>query len=73
MDQRRLFRLAYEAINVSAWYEPGRGWSVSIVMRRGDQTWAEAERAAYERLDTAELVEVLDAHLTAQFGLWEVD
>lgn len=64
MDQDRLFRLAVEALAMTARYVPREGWTVSLRARRGDETWDEGERHDYTHLTSPELVDVLDAELT---------
>lgn len=65
MEQTRLFRLAVEAGSVSFHHEPGRGWCLTMALRRGDETWQEASRETYERLTTVELLDVVASHLDA--------
>lgn len=57
--EQRLFRLAYEAISLSAVFEPGQGWRVTIAARRQDERWDEAHREVYSRLSTDELADVV--------------
>jgi hypothetical protein len=67
--QARLFRLAVEAIAISAIYEPGRGWRLHVNARRQGEEWSESRLCAYECLTTPELVDVLSADLAAALGL----
>ena len=67
--QERLFRLAHEAVSVSAHFIKGEGWSVRICMRRGDETWEQARRSDYSHLNTEELVTVIDTELEYGLGL----
>lgn len=69
LDQPRLFRLAVEAVTVSAHFDMGRGWHVAITARRGDETWQEATQEVYDCLSSSELVDVLCASLSLQLGL----
>jgi hypothetical protein len=69
IEQPRLFRLAIEAIAITAHYEPARGWTAGIIVRRGDESWDQALRRDYSCLSSTELVDVLDADLVAAFGL----
>ena len=59
MIEQRLFRLAYEAISLSAVYVPGEGWRLTVVARRADEPWTEAHRATYSHLMTDELADVI--------------
>lgn len=68
-DQPRLFRLAPEALTVAAHFEPGRGWTVALCSRRGDETWAEADRWQYSCLTTPEAADVIEATLRFAWGL----
>lgn len=71
MDQeQKLFRLAVDAIMISAHYERGFGWVCVIKLRRGDEDWHEnVEGDRYDGLTTEELVEVIDAHLSSRLGV----
>lgn len=59
MREERLFRLAYEAINLTAVYEHGHGWRLRVVARRQDEQWDEAQLVEYSRLTTDELADVI--------------
>lgn len=61
MQQERLFRLAPEAVTLSAHFVPGQGWSATWSVRRGDEQWSDAYRADYSSLSSAELVDVIEA------------
>jgi hypothetical protein len=61
--QDRLFRLAVEAGSINFWHEPGIGWFLVTITRRGDETWQEAETCRYQGLSTMELLTAVDAHL----------
>jgi hypothetical protein len=63
MRQERLFRLAVESGSVSFMHFPGKGWQVSLRLRRGDETWDEASSEIYCGLTTVELLDVIAAHL----------
>lgn len=67
--QQRLYRLAVEAIALTAWWEPGRGWQVALRLRRGDESWSDSERADYSVLSSPELVDVIGAELARVLGL----
>ena len=59
MQEQRLFRLAYEAIALTANYRPGEGWRLTVTARRQDESWAEAHQATYDCLSTDELADVI--------------
>lgn len=69
METMRLFRLAPEAVSVSAHFVPREGWTLTVVVRRGDETFEEAHRETYGCLSTPELVDVLCADLSLALGL----
>lgn len=68
-DQPRLFRLAVEALNVHAHFEPGYGWVMGISVRRQGEGNSEGHHATYRNLTTSELVDVICAELLGQLGL----
>lgn len=68
-EQERLFRLALDALSVSARYVGGKGWEVVIQARRGAERWEEAEKRSYDHLTTPELMDVLCADLERALGL----
>lgn len=68
-DQPRLFRLAVEALTINAHHEMGQGWHVTIVARRGDETWQEAAQEVYSCLSTDELADVITASSALSLGL----
>lgn len=55
----RLFKLAVEALVVTAVFEPGEGWRVTVASRRQGEAWADARKVRYDRLSSAELEDVL--------------
>jgi hypothetical protein len=59
MDQQRLFRLAPEAMFVTANYVPGEGWRLTASMRRQDEPWSSAYRVTYSHLTSPELSDVI--------------
>jgi hypothetical protein len=61
MEQARLFRLAPEGINLSAYYEGGHGWTLIARMRRGDETWDAGTDERYSHMTSPELADVLAA------------
>lgn len=69
MQQLRMFRLAPEAIVVSAHFTPREGWTASVQMRRQDELWSEVQPSVYGCLTTSELYDVLCAELERQLGL----
>jgi hypothetical protein len=69
MDQERLFRLAVEALTVSAHRDGYGRWHIALRARRGDEGWQDGYWASYELLTSAELVDVLAAELDRLFGL----
>lgn len=69
MDQERLFRLAHEAIAISARFVAGHGWEVHITARRGDETWEQARKGVYSHLSTYELYTAITSELEAQLGI----
>jgi hypothetical protein len=58
-----LFRLAVESGVITFMHQPKSGWSVSIRLRRGDETWADSLWETYEGLSTRELLDVVAATL----------
>lgn len=69
MRQDRLFRLAVEALGFNAHHEPGRGWRLAVVVRRGDEHWDDAHKELYEALSTPELADVIAEELARALGL----
>lgn len=69
VHQERLYRLAVDAISITAVYRPGRGWELALRARRGDETWAEAHRGDYELLVSSELCQVICSELDNVLGL----
>lgn len=67
--QPRLFRLAPEALTVSAHFTPMEGWTAAVTVRRGDEMWSDVEPHSYGALSTAELYDVICADLAGQLGL----
>ena len=63
MDQQRLFRLAVESGQITFNHEPGRGWRLVFGVRRGDESWHDAEIDTYEALTTVELLSVISTCL----------
>ena len=63
MQQDRLFRLAVEAGSINFRHEPGRGWVLNIVLRRGDEDWSSIQPETYSHLTTVELLDAVAAHL----------
>lgn len=55
------------AVSLTAWYEPGRGWSLRCSTRREGQGFSRANE--YERLVRSELLDVL---LEEAVGLLEL-
>lgn len=68
-EQPRLYRLAVEAVALTAVYTGGVGWQVTIAARRQYETWPEARVCTYDRLTTAELADVVEADLREALGL----
>jgi len=69
MGQERMFRLAVDALSVSARYHGGHGWEVVIQVRRGEEKWEDAEKRAYDHLSTPELADVLCSDVCRALGL----
>lgn len=65
-DDERLFRLAHEAVAVTATYVWARGWTLRIGARRQGESWDTSWHEDYELLTTEELLQVLEAELSAQ-------
>lgn len=61
--QGKLFRLAVESGHVQFHHEPGRGWQLRVMFRRGAEHWSEAQVECYEALTTIELLDTLAAVL----------
>lgn len=69
MGQERMFRLAVDAVSVSARYSGGHGWELVIQARRGEDRWEDAEKRTYDHLSTPELGDVLCSELCRILGL----
>lgn len=69
MDQLRAFRLAPEALAVTALYHPGQGWALLVRVRRGDEEWSETTPDLYQSLTTEEMADALDASARSLLGL----
>ena len=67
--QGRMFRLAIDALDISAFYEHRIGWHLSIRMRRGDESWGDVQPELYDRLSTDELADVIATSVAEQLGL----
>lgn len=65
MEQARLFRLAVESGSITFQHVAGYGWRLTIVLRRGDESWTDARSVTYDRLSTAELLDTLYSHCDA--------
>lgn len=65
MDQLRLFKLAPEAVTITAQWHSFDGWQVILRLRRSGEAWTDAYRADYTHLTTVEMVDVLMAELDA--------
>lgn len=63
MHNPRLFRLAVEAGSVTFHHVPAEGWTVTFWLRHGDEKPSEVQREHYSGLGTAELLDVISAHL----------
>lgn len=63
VQEQRLFRLAHEAVSITAAYVGGQGWSVTVRLRRGDESWSDAYSAQYSHLSTSEMVDVIECEL----------
>lgn len=68
-SQARLFRLAPEALAISAHFEARAGWRVTVKVRRADEEWDEARSRVYSHLTTEELFDVIVADLAAGLEL----
>lgn len=69
MDQQALFKLAVDAVSMTAGYEHGRGWWLHLMFRRGHHAWADAEVRHFECLTADELLDALEGAVTAALGL----
>lgn len=69
MSDLRLFRLAVDAIDVSAHHEGRDGWHLRLRVRRADEPWSEVDAVTYSHLTTSELLDVMAAHLSGELGL----
>lgn len=67
--QERLFRLAHEAIAITARYDAGEGWFVTLHFRRGDETWEQARSSTYSHLSAYELYTAITHELETAFGI----
>lgn len=63
MDQERLFRLAYDGIDVGVIWEHRRGWRLRVRARRADEAWSDVSAAVYEGLTHEEMLSTLESHL----------
>ena len=69
MHQDQLFKLAPEALSVSARFVGGEGWSVVVAMRRQGEPGESAYRATYSHLGTSELADVIEREVASQLDL----
>jgi len=69
MDQLRLFRLAPEALAITAYFDGPRGWTLWIQCRRQGDTWADSYRETYSGLSTHEMADVIDRATAGALGL----
>jgi hypothetical protein len=60
MLEQRLFRLGYEAVALTAAFDPGAGWRLTVTLRRQDERWDESHRVDFSHLSTAELADVIE-------------
>jgi hypothetical protein len=63
MEEPRLFRLAYEAGHLTFGHVGGQGWSLTVSLRRGDESWSDTRSTVYTHLSTTELVDVIEAEI----------
>lgn len=63
MQQDRLFRLAVEAGTINFSHVPGRGWTLTVKVRRGQELWDESPVELYEALTTVEMIDTVYASL----------
>lgn len=67
-----LFQAALAAVSIQARYEYPDGWTVQVNVRREGEQWSDSGKARYDRLATAEALDVIEAHvaiLRADHGL----
>lgn len=60
----RLFRLAVEAGHLHFTHTGGEGWTLTILVRRGDESWDDSTRLIYTHLTTRELLDVICESVT---------
>lgn len=59
--QQQLGTPAIDGVIVSAHYEFGQGWMLTVATRRSGQLWTDGVRDVYEGLSTDQVVDVLDS------------
>lgn len=69
METERLFRLAVDAIDISAHHEGRDGWHLRVRFRRADESWGDVEPTVYSHLTTSELLDVITAEFATHLGL----
>lgn len=65
MAQNRLFALAVEAVTLQALFIAGEGWHLQIGVRRQAEPWGDQAWVHYDHLNTAEMLQVIEDHLSA--------
>lgn len=68
MQQERLFRLALEAIVITAVFDPPSGWRLKVLAHRQGEPWADADESLYWGLSSAELADVIAAEAAHRLG-----
>lgn len=68
MAQERLFRLAPDAIVITAQHTHHEGWKLSLRVHRGDELWADSYSVVHSHMSTAELLTAVEAELWSQLG-----
>lgn len=66
--QMRLYRGAPEALTISCSWSLDGGWRATLACRRSGEGWDEADKASYDHLASAELLDVLLAELDRLYG-----
>lgn len=69
MKQEPLFRLALEALVITAFYEPAEGWRLRVLAHRQGEPWSDGAETLYFRLTTSELADVIACEALSQLQI----
>jgi hypothetical protein len=69
MAQQRLFRLAVEAVHLTAVHTGADGWRLTVGYRRQDEPWSSAYRVDYDHLSSSELADIVGEEIARALGI----